>query len=211
MHLLLTDRLSCPRCGPEFGLILLADRLEDRRVLHGTLGCPNCRDAFPVRDGFGDLRAPPRREMPEGLAGMPGGEGEADTDADKVIALLGVTQGPGTLALVGAPSRHARALADRVDDVHVLAIDPDQKMWPESNGVSRLMATPGLPVYSLSLRGIAIDGRLGSELLAEAARVVVPKGRVVVVHAGAETAKALESHGLEVLATEAGTVVAARS
>ena len=24
MHLFLTDRLSCPRCGPEFGLILLA-------------------------------------------------------------------------------------------------------------------------------------------------------------------------------------------
>ena len=30
MQLLLTDRLSCPRCGPGFGLILLADRLADR-------------------------------------------------------------------------------------------------------------------------------------------------------------------------------------
>lgn len=214
MHLLLTDRLSCPRCGPEFGLILLADRLENRRVFHGTLGCPNCRDAFPVRDGFGDLRAPPRRDEPEGLAGMPGpradGDDPEDPEAEKVIALLGVTQGPGTLALVGAPSRHARALAARVDEVHVLAIDPDQRNWPESDGVSRLMAAPGLPVYSLSLRGIAVDGRLGPDLLAEAARVVVPKGRVVVVHADAETAETLVEHGLEILAAEAETVVAAR-
>lgn len=219
MHLLLTDRLSCPRCGPEFGLILLADRLENRRVFHGTLGCPNCRDAFPVRDGFGDLRAPPRRGEPEGLAGTPGppvdgdganGDDTEDAEAEKVIALLGVTQGPGTLALVGAPSRHARALAAAVDEVHVLAIDPDQRHWPESDGVSRLMAAPGLPVYSLSLRGIAVDGRLGPDLLAEAARVVVPKGRVVVVHADAETAETLVEHGLEILATEAETVVAAR-
>ena len=57
MHLLLTDRLTCPRCGPSFGLILLADRMNDRRVVDGVLGCPNCRDGFPVRDGFGDLRA----------------------------------------------------------------------------------------------------------------------------------------------------------
>ncbi len=36
MHLLLTDRLTCPRCGPDHGLILLAreivDRLFDGRV-----------------------------------------------------------------------------------------------------------------------------------------------------------------------------------
>ena len=63
MHLLLTDRLTCPRCGPEFGLVLLADRLEDRRVLEGALGCPNCRDRYPVRDGFGDLRPPPRTDI----------------------------------------------------------------------------------------------------------------------------------------------------
>lgn len=53
MHILLTDILTCPRCGPEFGLILLADELRDRRVHEGTLGCANCRGRWPVRRGFG--------------------------------------------------------------------------------------------------------------------------------------------------------------
>ena len=38
MHILLTDLLFCPRCGPQHGLILLANRLEERRVLDGWLG-----------------------------------------------------------------------------------------------------------------------------------------------------------------------------
>lgn len=59
MHILLTDILSCPRCGPEFGLILLADRIEARRVLAGTLGCANCRSKYAIRDGVADLRAAP--------------------------------------------------------------------------------------------------------------------------------------------------------
>ena len=72
MHLLLTDRLTCPRCGPEFGLILLADKLVDRVVHSGVLGCPNCRDAFQVEDGFADLRAPPRRGLEAGRGKWPG-------------------------------------------------------------------------------------------------------------------------------------------
>ena len=32
MHILLTDALTCPRCGPDFGLIVLAEGVEDRRV-----------------------------------------------------------------------------------------------------------------------------------------------------------------------------------
>lgn len=78
MHLLLTDRLTCPRCGPTFGLILLADRMDERRVVAGSLGCPNCRDRFRVADGFADLRAPPRGELGDGLVGPgPGGVAEA--------------------------------------------------------------------------------------------------------------------------------------
>ena len=56
MHILVTDRLACSRCGPAFGLVLLADRLENRRVLSGHLGCANCRERYPIIEGFGDLR-----------------------------------------------------------------------------------------------------------------------------------------------------------
>lgn len=208
MHLLLTDRLTCPRCGPTFGLILLADRLESRRVLEGVLGCPNCRDGFPVVAGFGDLRAPPRGELGEGLAGPPAEP--SPEEADRLTALLGVVGGPGTVVLVGEPARVGGRVAEALDPVQVVGVDPDLARWPETAGMSRLAAAPGLPFFSSTIRAVALDGRLGDPWTSEAARVVVPKGRVVVVHAPEGTGALLEESGLRVLATEAGTVVAAR-
>lgn len=210
MHLLVTDRLTCPRCGPEFGLILLADRTGgDRRVLEGALGCANCRDRFPVRDGFGDLRAPPRGALPPGkVAGPDQGDPE---EAERLQALLGIVQGPGTVALVGDPARHARALTGRMEGVEVLAVDAGTALWPEEEGISRLVSRPGLPVFSRTLRGVVLDGSLGPRWLAEAARVTALRSRVVVVHAAEDAGERLEEAGLQLLATEAGTVVAARA
>lgn len=210
MHLLLTDRLTCPRCGPEFGLILLADRMEDRRVIQGTFGCPNCRDAYPVVEGFGDLRAPPRTSDPQGFAGGPDARVDDAAEAARLTALLGVTQGPGTLVFSGIAARHARALAEAVEGVHVLAVDPDLRRWGDAPGVSRTMAGPGLPVFGRALRGVAVDGRLGPDALREAARAVAPGGRVVVIQAMPDAPEVLAGAGLQVLASESGTVVARR-
>lgn len=221
MHLLLTDRLTCPRCGPTFGLVLRADRLEHRLVLEGVLGCPNCRDAFPVRGGLADLRAPPRGPLGAGLAGAPD-EGDrtcapdartgeaAGEGASRLLPLLGVVGGPGTVALVGGPARGAASLAAALPDVLVVAIDPDMRLWPEAPGVSRLVSAPGLAFRDAQLRGVAVDGRLGEPWLAEAARAVAPRGRVVVTHAGAATGEHLAALGLTVLVAERGTVVATR-
>lgn len=211
MHLLLTDRLTCPRCGPTFGLILLADRMEDRSVVEGRLGCPNCRDSFPIRSGFGDLRAPPRGDPPPGWAGAPPDGGGTEEECERVVALLGITGGPGTVGLVGEPARCADAVAAVGDELHVVAIDPDLRAWPPRARVSRIMASPGLPFFSGTLRGVAVDGRMGDAWLREAARVVVPKGRVVVAHAPSDGGDTLRAEGLTVLAAEAETVVAARS
>ena len=210
MHLLVTDRLTCPRCGPEFGLILLADRTGgDRRVLDGTLGCANCRDGFPVRDGFGDLRAPPRGDLPEGRAEAPDA-GDPD-EAERLQALLGIVQGPGMVALVGRPATHARVLADRIEGVEILAVDAGAAGWPEEDRITRFVARPGLPVFSRTLRGVVVDGSLGAHWVDEAARVLAPRNRLVVVEAGEETVGRLEDAGLQLLAAEAGTVVAARA
>jgi uncharacterized protein YbaR (Trm112 family)/fermentation-respiration switch protein FrsA (DUF1100 family) len=209
MHLRLTDRLTCPRCGPRFGLILLADRVSDQQVLEGRLGCSNCRDAFPVRGGFGDLRAPPRGSLPSGRAGDAGPVDAAETG--RVTALLGVAEGPGTLALVGAVARYAPGVAGLVEGVEVVGVDADLARWPEAPRISRMVALPGLPFFDRTLRGVAVDGALGVRWLAEAARVVAPLGRVVVVAATQGAARTLEESGLRVLAAEAGTVVAARA
>lgn len=211
MHVLLTDRLTCPRCGPEFGLILLADRMEDRRVIHGTFGCPNCRDQLEVADGFADLRAPPRGPLPGGYAGQPEARPDDPADAQRLIALVGVAQGPGTLVLAGEPARHAAAFAVAIEGIHVVAIDADLTGWPGATGVSRMAAAPGIPLFSRSIRGVAVDARLGPAALHDAARVAAPRARVVAVRADeAAAGEILREAGLEVMASEAGTVVAAR-
>jgi hypothetical protein len=209
VHLLLTDRLTCPRCGPGFGLILLARRVVDRRVLEGTLGCPNCRDGFDVHEGFGDLRAPPRGPLPEGRAGHPAPP--APAAVERLVALLGVAEGPGTLALVGEPARLAPALVEMVPGVEVAAVDADLARWPEVAGVSRLVSRPGLPFFDQTLRGVAMDGALGPAWIREAARAVARLSRVVVTSAPDDGVHILEEAGLNVLAAEAGTIVTARA
>lgn len=210
MHLLLTDRLTCPRCGPTFGLILLASSIDDRMVREGRLGCPNCRDGFPIEGGFADLREPPRGELAAGLVGAPPDSREDTSAAERLVALLGVVGGPGTVALVGEPARHAAVLTASAEEIHVVGVDADLRLWPEGPRFSRIVASPGLPFYDTTLRAVAVDGRLGGTWLAEAARVVVPRGRVVVAHAPPDADQRLRSAGLEVLAAEAETVVAAR-
>ncbi|MCH7532560.1 MAG: hypothetical protein IIB36_12500 [Gemmatimonadetes bacterium] len=209
MHLLLTDRLTCPRCGPEFGLILLAHELADRLVQEGVLGCPNCRDGFPIQAGFGDLRAPPRRGLEAGLAGAFGSHDAAE--AERIAALIGVARGPGTVALVGGLAGHGSAISCLTEDLQIVGIDADLSAWPADPSWSRIVSRPGMPFFSRTLRGVGLDGRLGRRWIDEAARVVAPMSRVVVTDATGETCAWLEEAGLKVMVDEEETVVAARS
>ena len=208
MHLLLTDRLVCPRCGPGFGLILRSDRLVDRRVLEGGLGCPNCRDRFPIVDGFADLRPPPRGELPTVPAPPPPDPDETDA----LAALLGVTQGPGNLGVVGALSAHAAGLADRIPGVEVIAIGVEMRAETEREGVSRMAAGVELPFHPWSLRALALSA--GSAALlerpAELAQLVPRGGRIVVEGSAADAAERLAAAGARVLARDARWLVGVR-
>jgi hypothetical protein len=115
------------------------------------------------------------------------------------------------LALVGQPARYGEVVARALPEIHVAAIDPDLARWPETERVSRLVSAPGIPFFDASLRAVAIDGRLGPGWIMEAARVVAPRGRVVVVHPADDSATILEAAGLRVMASGPESVVAARS
>ena len=207
MHVLLTDRLTCPRCGPGFGLILLARRVEERRVLEGDLGCANCRERFPIRAGLGDLRPAPRPPSDDADDLKPE---EDEGRLVRLAALIGVARGPGQVVLVDGAARFAPGLARILEDVEVVAVHPGTRAWSEEPGVSRLVPGRNLPFHSGTLRGAALKGAGSTERLAEVCRVVAPLGRVVVLDAGAGSADLLEELGLSVLLEEAGVVVAAR-
>jgi hypothetical protein len=67
-----------------------------------------------------------------------------------------------------------------------------------------------MPFFDRSLRGVGVDGSLGSHWIGEAARVVAPLGRVVVTDAPADGPEVLQESGMTILAFESGTIVAAR-
>lgn len=204
MLILLTDLLACPRCGPEFGLVALADRMEERRVLEGTLGCSNCRQAYPVRGGVVELRlagsgAPAARE---GAAPDP-------ESAARLAAALGLAGFAGMALLAGPGARHAAALAALVPEVEVVAVDERPHTGGEPR-VSRLTAAPGaLPLRSGALRAAALTGGAGDDrALHEGLRVLAPGGRLVVDPAPEGTAARLDAAGARILLDDAGAVVA---
>ncbi|TVP48966.1 MAG: hypothetical protein EA350_02645 [Gemmatimonadales bacterium] len=179
MHLLVTDRLACPLCGPEFGLILLSDRVEDRRVLEGSFGCANCRERYPVRGGFGDFRPPPAGP----LEAEPGSDDPGPDDPEgalRLAAMIGVREGPGTLLLAGAPARQADRLVVMIEGVEVVALHPGLRGRREVAGVSRMHAGEALPFYASTFRGVALGEGWGESHLDEAFRVAAPGSRVVV-------------------------------
>lgn len=212
MHLLVTDRLGCPRCGPAFGLVLMADQLEERRVLEGRLGCPNCREHYPVTSGFGDFRPPPR-----GALGGTGPEGHDSSGADdpegalRVAAFLGVTEGPGLLVLAGPSVRHASRLAAMIPEIEVAALSHRLFGVDEQAGVSRMAVGAVLPFRDRSVRGVVLEGAEVEAQVEEAVRVLGGGSRLVVQSGSPEVAAALESHPqLDVALATESVVVALR-
>lgn len=207
MHLLLTDRLACPRCGPAFGLILLADRMEERRVLEGALGCPNCRERYPVRGGAADLRPAPRG--PAAVA--PASPGEPDAgETMRLAAMLGITEGPAHVLAAGEALHHALALARLVPELEVLVVDPPGIAWDEAPGVTRMHVGATLPLQSRSLRGVVLGGEAVDHLLDEGIRVLGSGGRLVVLGRPEGVGRRLVDAGLGLLLDQAGATVATR-
>jgi uncharacterized protein YbaR (Trm112 family) len=196
MHILVTDRLTCPRCGPDFGLILFADELKDRRVISGSLGCPNCRERYPVRDGLADLRPSPRPLLG---ASEPAAAHEEPEAAVRLAALLGVEEGPGLVLLMGPAAGHAVRLAEMLPEIEVIAIYPDVGRGRESEGVSRMAVGDRLPFRTGSVRGAVLEGGTREALLSEALRSLSPGSRLVCLRTGSGTAAEIAAHGGKVL------------
>lgn len=205
MHLLLTDGLTCPRCGPEFGLILLASRMEERRVLDGSLGCSNCRDRYPVVDGFGDLRAEPRGPIAALELAEPSNE-----EVLRAGALLGVSGGAGRVALIGGAARFAPALSARVTDMDWVAVSAAGAGWKETDGVDRIVAEGSLPFRDRTLRGVLMEGAATDIDLPEAIRVLASGHRLVLLEPGDGARDLLLSRGLKVHQPADGVLVAGR-
>ncbi|HEX6372474.1 MAG TPA: hypothetical protein VF006_26375 [Longimicrobium sp.] len=221
MYILLTDALTCPRCGPDFGLLVLADRMEERRVIEGALGCANCRSSYPIRAAAADLRVAPSvstestgsaestGSMESAESTDPGPTEEGGEAAVRLAALMGLAGASGLAMLAGPGARHAAAVSALVPELEVVAVTDRPAAPPErAPGVSRLAAGDALPFRGGALRAAALTGGAGEARLREGLRVLAPGARLVVDGADAGTAERLRALGAEVLLEEEGVVVA---
>lgn len=211
MHILLTDILTCPQCGPDYGLILLADRIEERRVIKGQVGCANCRRTYPIEDGVVDFRGETGRpqEFDEPVPRPAGDVGRLEREVDRLAALLGVVRGPAFLLLAGPATANARALADMLDEVEVITVSAERGAG--SPGVNPLLVDgERLPLARSKVAGVALTGAAADLLLEEAARTIEPGGRLVLDPVPSGAPRRLEPLGMRVAAQESTTAVAVR-
>jgi uncharacterized protein YbaR (Trm112 family) len=200
----LTDLLTCPRCGPGFGLVLLVDEVEQRRVQRGWLGCPNCRQDFPVENGVADLRSEP--ETPR----APRPAFEDEELALKIVALSGLADTRDYLLLDERLAHAAAAVVEMAPELEVIVLRNTPDNSAEQHGISRVLSDARFPLVEYKLRGVAIAPGTDPELVAAAARRVSTGGRLVLFDAADVDLKAVERAGLTVVAAEEGTAVAER-
>ena len=205
MHILLTDILTCPRCGPGFGLIVLANRIDNRQVIAGRLGCANCRSSYPIVEGVGDLRATSGVSL-----GLSDAIGPLDERAIRTAALLGSAPPGAKTLLIEESASHAAEIASHFPEVHVVALSADVPI-PAGAGdlLSPLATADQLPFRAEVFHGCAILGTPTEGLLSEALRVLAPGARIVVDARSEGTLEALRSAGAHILLDQDGVVVAA--
>jgi len=212
MLLDLSESLTCPGCGPPQGVIVLVERMEDRRVLDGRLDCPSCEARYALRDGVVDFGvAPgPDRSVPQ-----------ADPeDAVTAAALLGIRHGRGLIVVGSGLGAAAPRISSLCGGCEVVRLEP-RGLPDDYSRASEPVPAPGqgavtpllggqagmIPLLSGKAIGVAIEGGQ-KEALAEAARVLIPGGRVAVIRPLPEAATVLELPPFELLAADPRAIVA---
>lgn len=194
MFIELTDHLRCPADHAEQYLVLLPDRIVERSVIAGRLGCPVCGRTWPVIEGVAELGGPPPAP-PSGAA----------LDPAAMHVLLGLSGPGGYAALVGSAAEVWRGLAAELKGVGLVAVNPPAGVADAAPLLSVVRA-PLIPLKARSLRGVVLGAEVSDDphWVREAARVTLPGLRVV--GRGPEP----ELPELELLASAEGHWVAAR-
>lgn len=227
MLLTLTDHLTCPRCGPDTGLILLMEVADDRRVRTGALGCPACRTQYPVTERVADLRLAaddqradggggPARSAGHGAEGSglseASGAAESGAAAIRVAALLGLDEGRG-FVLVDGPAGALRAgpLAGLAPDYEVVLALGDAPAGASGADMSSLRESGSLPIATRTMRAAAYLGGIpGEPRLLELLRVCRPTGRLLIDVTGAGHGAARGLDAAAELLEEQGAQIRAR-
>lgn len=161
MFIELIDAIRCPADHPASVLVAAFEKIVDRDVVEGMLGCPVCRSEFQISNG--ELRlvttampAPATRAL------------NPDEDAMRLAASLDLRHETGFAILRGAWC----ALAERIAEIaptHMVLLDPPLNT-PRGPGRSIIHAGGTVPFAPASAVAATIDDDERAYALAVAVR-----------------------------------------
>ncbi len=178
MHIEMIDTLRCPSTHEDSWLVGAFDRLVDREVIAGRLGCPVCGATYEISNGVVDFdgddesRSDPHRRDAGRISAV-----GAD-DAIRLAAMLDLASPGGLVVLEGAWSAAGEMLASFID-ARLLVMNPPPS-HSERSPLSALRSRHTIPVAAGSCRGIALYCGGHAEVLARTAvDALRPGGRLV--------------------------------
>jgi uncharacterized protein YbaR (Trm112 family) len=154
MFIPLVDSLRCPRAHAETWLVASIDRAEDRDLLEGTLGCPQCLAEYPVRDGVVHFSADVTRA--EFIA-------PNEQDATRLAAALDLTDPRMTAVLHGSWGAHA-PLVRAMSPAQIILVNPPEGIV-SGDGISIVLADRA-PLAQSSAQAVAVDSQPSETMLA---------------------------------------------
>lgn len=232
MDLELSEVFVCTACRPAQGLVVLVDEMDARRVVRGSLGCPECGRRVPIRRGvvrFDELEEAEEgsadgeaARTPSARADASGDEARAPAGQDDpggsslservggdpgtvTAALLGVADLDGPFLLGPGLDPFAGRVADLSGGAEVLVLAEEAGSGEVAEG-RRSTRVVGVDPGDLPLLSRRMGGvaLLGPDPteLEEAARVLRSGGRLAVLLPRQDPSPLLEDRGLETVASD---------
>ena len=175
MFIELIDLLRCVRPHDETWLVASFNKISNRFVEEGKLGCPSCSAEYWIRGGLADF---------SGEVVLPACEEERKAAshrreelATRAGAYLDATE-PGATIVLGGIWAYAAQELSTMAGVRVLALNAPSEV-KESETVGLVRVGSEIPFAAGTVAGVALDAWFPAKIVESAVRVVRPGGRIV--------------------------------
>jgi uncharacterized protein YbaR (Trm112 family) len=170
MFIELVELLRCTRPHEESWLVAAMDRVENRVILAGRLGCPVCSSEYEIRDGIVELD----RDRPDHASGdlVP----PAPADPWRLAALLDLRP-PASVAVVEAAEPDAVDALLEIFTGSIVVLNPLHAPAPRER-LAVLRAPGRIPLRAHSADAVAVRGS-NERLLLDAVHVLRAGGRLL--------------------------------
>ncbi len=169
MFIELTDHLKCIADHAEQFVVLLPDRMDGRRVMAGTVGCPVCGTVVPVVEGEMDFGGP--------IAPM---AGQTSLTAETIVTFLGLDGPGGFIAIVGGAGESAAGVSSLMPGARLVLVNPPPGVT--GSETTSVVRAGRLPIKASSMRGVVVSADHGADpaWVTAAVEAGLPGNRVVV-------------------------------